>query len=292
MKLSKLNQLIDPSTSLRAGDGEEIKGRWEITPDHEIQYKKIGQDEEIKARGSLVATEPDALVISVTERQTDQTVVTSIYKLIGSWKANPKNQLVFEVEKEQGKNDVLTFRERWKINSQHEIVYAYKQASLKTKKKESRELNFQGYWDVTDKNRLTYFIGGDSESAFRFRGAFQTKSIHAKKNEIRYQLGVEVAGKHKVQTIALFGKWKVSRDLALDFEIEYEDGARAIAFGGEYALGDDSTVEVNLKSQEGKPLGVELILTKDVFGKDGQAFVRLQKSLEESRVEVGVRVKW
>ncbi len=41
MKLSKLNQLIE--------DGEEIKGRWEITPDHEIQYKKTGLDEEIAA---------------------------------------------------------------------------------------------------------------------------------------------------------------------------------------------------------------------------------------------------
>lgn len=284
MKLSKFNQLIE--------DGEEAQGKWEITPNHEVQYKKNGKDEEIKVRGSLIAAEPDALVIGVTERQSDQTVTTSIYKLTGTWHANPKNQLVFEVEKEEGKNDVLTFRAGWKINDQRKIVYTYNQTNLKTKKKESEELSFEGYWDISDKNRLTYFLSENSESAFRFRGGFQTQSILAKKGEIRYQVGVEVSGQHKVQTIGLFGKWKVSHDLALDFEIDYEDGKRSITFGGEYALGDDSTVEVNLKSQEGNPLGVDLVLTKDIFGKDGQVFVRLQKLIEESKVEAGMSFRW
>jgi len=286
VKLSKENQLI-------LEGGEVFQGRWEITPDHEILYKKTGLDEEIKIRGALVAAEPDALVLSVTQKQSDQEVVTSLVKLTGTWHANAKNQLVFEVEKEQGKNDVLTFRQRWKINSQNEIVYAYKKTSLKKKKKESRELNFQGYWDLTGKNRLTYFLGGDSDAAFRFRGAFQTKSILAKRNEIRYQLGVEAAGRHQVHTVALFGKWKVSRNLTLDFEIQYgNDKTKTISFGGEYALNGDTTVVVNLKNTKGEPLGVEVILTKDIFGKDGQAFIRLQKSLEESRVEAGMSFKW
>jgi hypothetical protein len=49
---------------------------------------------------------------------------------------------------------------------------------------------------------------------------------------------------------------------------------------------------VSLKSQDGKPLGVEVLFTKDFFGKDGQAFIRFQKSIEESRIEVGGRIKW
>ncbi|MGH7890519.1 MAG: hypothetical protein ACRENF_08220, partial [Thermodesulfobacteriota bacterium] len=134
---------------------------------------------------------------------------------------------------------------------------------------------------------------GDSNSAFRFRGAFQTKSIIAKKGEIRYQAGVEIGGKQKIQTIALFGKWKLSRSLELAFEIEYEDGQRkAITFGGEYHLDGGRQIIVNLKSKEGDPLGIEVILTKDIFGKDGQAFLRLAKSLEESRVEAGVNFRW
>lgn len=283
MKLSKLNDLIE--------DDEKLKGRWELGPNHEVLYKKSGKDEEIKVIGSLVAAEPNALVIGITQRQTDQKIVTSIYKLSGSWKANSKNQLVFEVQKESGKKDALTFKAGWKVNKNQEIIYTYDQVNLKTKTKESQELAFQGYWDISEKNRLTYFLGGNSESAFRFRGTFQTASILAKKGEIRYQLGVEVASNEKTQTIALFGKWKISRTLALDFEIEYNDRKRSISFGGEYALNDNLSVAVNLKTEEGKPLGVELILTKDIF-EDGQAFIRLQRSLEASRVEAGMRFKW
>ena len=284
MKLTKLNDLIE--------DGEVVKGRWDITPDHEIQYKRDGGDEEVKVSGALVAAEPGALVIGVTERQTDQNIVTSIYKLTGSWKANPKNQLVFEVAKENGKKDAITFKARWKINNQHEIVYTYDQVNLKKKKKESRDLIFQGYWDIGEKNRLTYFVGGDSESAFRFRGAFQTRSILAKRGEIRYQLGAEVSGKHKIQTIGLFGKWKLSRSLDLSFEIDYADTKRSILFGGEYSLDKESRVTVNLRSQEGESLGVEVILEKDIFEGDGQVFMRFQKFVEETRGEAGVQFTW
>ena len=284
MKLTKLNQLLE--------DGKVTKGTWELTPNHELQYRAEGLDEEIKFRGSLIATEPDALVFSITEKQKDQKIITSIAKLTGSWKLNPKNQITFEVEKESGKNDTLTFQGGWKVNDTHEVIYTCEQINLKTKQKETQELLFKGYWDISEKNRLTYLFSADSNSTFRFRGAFQTKSILAKKGEIRYQAGVEVQGKRQIQTITLFGKWVVSRDLNLNFEIEYQDGKKFITFCGEYNLDGERQIAVNLKSQEGKPLGIELILTKDIFNGDGQAFIRLQKSLEESSIEAGVKFVW
>ncbi len=285
LKLSKFNDLLEGNKT--------TEGRWELTPNHELRYKSKGQDEEYKLTGTLVAVEPGALVFSVTERQTDQKIVTSLHQLTGQWKLNPKNQITFEAEKEQGKNDVLTFKGAWQVNDDHEIVYTYEKTKLKTKANAVRGLVFKGYWDISDDNRLSYFVGGDSNNAFRLRGAFETKSILAKKGEIRYQIGLEAAGRRKIQTITLFGKWKLSRDLALGFEIEYAGGKkRAISFGGDYALNDTTQISVNLKSQAGEPLGMELILTKDLFGKEGQAFVRLQKSLEESGAEAGMRLKW
>ncbi len=284
MKLTKFNELLE--------DGEVIKGDWELGPNHELRYRAEGLDEEFKFIGSLIATEPEALVFSVTEKQSDQKVVTSIQKLNGAWKLNSKNQITFAVEKESGENDTLTFQSGWKVNDTHEIVYTYEQINLKTKQKEIQELVFKGYWDISEKNRLTYYLGVDSDSSFRFRGAFQTKSILAKKGEIRYQAGVEVAGKRKTQAITLFGRWIVSRDLNLDFEIVYEDGKKSISFGGQYSLDDKRQITVNLKRKDGEPLGLELILTQDMFNGNGQAFVRLQKSLEESSIEAGVRFVW
>ncbi len=285
MKITRLNELIE--------EGKLKKGRWELTPQHELQYRSQGLEEEIKLKGALVAAEPEALVIAVTEKQSDQKIVTSLVKLSGTWKANSKNQLVFEVARESGRNDVLTFSGGWKINQHQELIYSYRRQDLKTKTKAVQELAFQGVWEISDKNAITYVLGGDSDSAFRFRGTFQTQSIYAKKGEIRYQAGVEVNGKRKNQTILLFGKWKISRDFSLFFEMEYENGVKkSIAFGGTYALTEDSEIAVTLKNEEGKSLGVELVLTKDFFGKDGQVFLRLQKNVEESRVEVGTKFRW
>lgn len=285
MKLTKLSELL--------GEGKAVKGKWKLTPDHDLQYQAKDADEEVKLSGTLIDAEANALVFAVTERQKNQKLVTSLHQLIGTWKANPKNQLVFEVERESGKNDVLTFKSGWKVNDNQEIVYTFERVNLKTKRKESRELVFKGHWDISEKNRLTYTIGRGPNSAFRFRGAFQTKSIFAKTDEIRYQLGVEVNGKSKTKTVTLFGKWIVSRDLNLSFEMACHDKQKkVILFGGTYSLSDSSDVTVNLKSQVGKPLGLELILTKEIFKRNGQAFIRLQKSIEESRVESGLKFQF
>jgi hypothetical protein len=244
-------------------DTKSKKGVWRLGPGHELQYKSRGKDEEVKLTGTLVAAEPGALVFSATAREANDTLVTGIHKLSGAWKLNAKNQITFEVEKERGKNDVLTFRNGWRINGNQEVVYTYREIGLKRKTKAARELVFKGHWDITEKNRLTYLLGANSGSAFRFRGAFQTPSLFAKKGEMRYQVGVEAAGRHRLRTLLLFGKWKLSRNLSVDFEIEYSDGRkRSIAF------------------------------TKELFGRNGQMFLRLQKSLAESRVEAGVNLKW
>jgi len=282
MKLTKLSDLLE--------DGKAVKGKWELTPNHDLQYKFKDLGEEIKLSGTLIAAEASALVFSVTERQKDQKIVTSIHKLTGTWKANPKNQLVFEVERESGKRNALTFKGTWKVGKAHEIIYTYEETIFKTKKREAREIVFSGYWDISQKQRLTYFLSKDSESAFRFRGAFQTQSILAKEGEIRYQMGVGAAGKSHLQTISLFGKWKISRTLELSFEIEYKDGKKkAIIFGGEYAIDKVHRIQIELKNEEGKPIGLALILTKDFLNFDGQAFLRLQRLVEESKIEAGLK---
>ena len=93
--------------------------------------------------------------------------------------------------------------------------------------------------------------------------------------------------------MVLFGKWKISRDFGLNFELE-TDGTRrqTLSFGGEYNFDDSRQMAINLSSSQGERLGVEVIFTQDFFGKDGQAFVRLQKSIEDSRVEAGVKLRW
>lgn len=283
-KITRLNQLIE--------DGEIIDGRWEIGKNHEIQYREKYGNKEIKLKGTILAVEPGTLVFAYTEKQTPRKVSTRIFKLTGQWQADSKNRLTFAIEKKQGKNDTLTFTGVWEVNESNEIIYTYERRELKTKTREIQSLVFKGYWDISERNRLAYYLGGDTDQALIFRGAFQTKSLLAKEGEIRYQIGFELRGKKQFQTIVLFGKWKVSKKLGLLFEMEYADGKKhAILFGAEYHVTDDTAIEVKLKSRDDKPLGVEVLLTKDIFN-DGQAFLRFQKSLPETALEAGLRFTW
>lgn len=273
--------------------GKLIKGQWKLDPRHRLFYASEETEERIRFDTSLIAAEPDALIVSLTEKQDNGKMVTRLAKFTGRWRANETQKIEFEVERESGKNDVLTFRGAWKVNDSNEISYTYRKAFLKRKTTILETLTFRGFWNISEKNRLAYTLEGASDETFRFRGAFQTPSILAKKGEIRYQLGAEAAGKEKLRIIILFGKWKLSNQLELSFEIEYRDGRkRRISFGAEFALSQDLTVSAQLVNQKNGPLGIELILTRDFLDGHAEAFARLKKILAESSIEAGVAIPW
>jgi hypothetical protein len=294
-----------------------------------------------------------------TRRSRPIRTVTGLIRLSGKWELDEKNRITFTLgtratlarqsidggvhgpSKSRGPC-VLTFQGAWEVNEHHEVVYTFTMpqwpgtASSGTRRsrtsRETRikqELVFKGTWDLSDKNCLTYLVGVDSDSAFRFRGTFEgstqlqqsgtdsartrssrpIRSILAKKGEIRYQVGVEYktsrgARKRQKQTITLFGKWKFSDDLALSFEIEYAEGRRSeMRVGIELNLRTTGhepwatnlfpdTISLNLVSRTGDPLGLELVLTKDFYDGDVQLFARFLRSAEETRGEFGVKILW
>lgn len=284
-KTVRLNKLLEGR--------ESVKGRWAFGKHHEVEYRADGGDEEVRLKAAIVDVEPGALILSFIENRSLRRTTARILKLTGRWQVNPANQITFEVERQNADYDVLTFRGRWQAGKSQELVYSYRQTALKTKTKVLKTLVFKGYWDLSEENRLTYLIGGDSESSLRFRGALQTKSILAKDGRIRYQAGVELAGCNRVQEIILFGKWKVSRQFALSFEMEYGAGQkRAIRFGGEWNLDERNQLRIQLMTTGGEPIGAELVFTREFMKGEGGLFLRLAKSLEDSRLEAGVRMPW
>jgi len=275
MRLTKLNQLIR--------DRETIDGTWQLTERHQLQYRRRGGSQEIVLTGDLMAAEPTALVAMFREVSEDGDVTTRLLSLRGRWQADSRNRLNFLVEREQGRNDRLVLQGGWELNEANEILYRY-QPDLQT-------LRFQGHWDLGDSKWLTYVLDESSDSTFRFRGTFQTPSVLAKEGQIRYQVGVEVEGKKRFNVVTLFGAWKLSRDLALDFEMALGGvSSQTIRFGAAYEIDSEDTVSARLTTREGQPLGLEVIFTRDVM--KGQAFVRLVKSLEETAVEGGFRFRW
>lgn len=270
-----------------------IRGRWKLDTDHVLTYRKEMGRESFTFEASLIAAEPAALVISFTEKQEDGKAVTRLAKLLGTWQANNANQIEFEVSRQSGQNDVLIFRGGWKIGNAHQIIYRWRQKSSNKKNRKLQTLTFRGWWDLSGDDRLVYTLEGSEDGNFRFRGAFQTPGILAKKGEIRYQLGAEAGGKNKIRVITFFGKWKLSDRLELSFEMECADGRKhEMRFGAQFAAAPEFAVAARLIDKSGVPLGVEVILTKEFLRGQGAAFVRLKKTLEESALEAGVTLPW
>ena len=285
MRLTSLNQLILGNKA--------IDGVWKLTPRHELRYVRSGPEEEVVLTGDLVAAEETGLVIQVEERRADGEMVSRTMTLRGRWEADAKNRLNFLVERRSRQRDRLTFSGGWEIGENHELLYRFEQIQLKTKEQQVHTLTFRGIWDLDEDHRLTYVLDRDSGSVFRFRGTFQTPTVLAKEGAVRYQIGVEVQGRKRLQAVTLFGKWKLSRDFSIDFEIPYADGSvRPITFGATYSLNAKNSIQAQLTTQEGKPLGLEVIFTREFLKDSGEAFLRLRRSLEESTVEGGLRFRW
>lgn len=285
MKLTRLSQLTE--------DEELIQGKWRLSRDHELEYWEKAQAKEATFKAALIQAESNALIVALTAKEKDGKIVTRTAKLTGTWHLNEKNQIVFDLEKKSGRPDRVTFKGAWRVNDSHEIVYTYEESHLKRRTKELQTLTFKGHWDIGENNRLTYLLEGDTRSAFRIRGTFQTKSILAKEGQIRYQFGIEAQGKQRLKTITLFGKWKLSRALELSFEIDYQDGRKhALTFGAEFNLGRERNIQARLLNKKGGSLGLEVVFTQAFMEGEGGLFLRLRKTLDESALEAGVKVPW
>ena len=285
MRLNSLNQLVQGR--------EVIDGEWRLTKRHRVEYRRRGKEQEIVLTGDLVAAEGNGLVIRVREDHSEGDLVSRTVTLRGRWEADPGNRLTFLVERRSQQRDRLTFSGGWEVGESNEILYRYERLQLKTKQRGTHTLTFRGYWDLDAAHRLTYVLNRDSNSVFRFRGAFQTPTVLAKEGVIRYQVGVEAEGRKRFQTVTLFGRWKLSKKLSLDFEIPYGNGfSRTMTFGATYSVTLQNSIQAQLTTQERKPLGLQVIFTREFLKNSGGVFVRLRKSLEETEVEGGLRFRW
>ena len=245
--------------------------------------------------GDLLSADPNSLTFHLREVQQEEDVRLRQMSLRGRWQADSRNRLTFLVEREQGTVDTLTLEGGWEVGPGNEIQYRFERTELEKGARSLHRIRFEGYWEVGEDRRLAYVLEAGSNSAFRFRGAFQTDSIRQKQGSLRYQLGLEVESKSKepLQTVTLFGKWKLSRDLSLEFEVPTSGGfRRAISFGATYVWDRRTLVSARLNTPGGGPLGVELSLHREFLQGRGEAFVRLRRSLEETAAEAGARVRW
>lgn len=273
-----------------------LKGKWTLTEDHNIELKldKWGRQtfgDKLTLEGRIVEVKKNSLAFSVSATTKAGLQTTYTVNLAGTWQADKNNRLTFSVKREKQRRDILTFRGAWEINKNCRIVYKYEKALLITKKKELHTLEFKGHWDIKDKARLFYVMDARSDSVMSFKtglGIFSGKEI-----KYRIDIAVKDTGLPIERTLKLKGEWKVKKNIGLTFETTYKAGeAHSMVFGADAKLTSRDTVSLKIKNERGKDLGGELELSRRLLKGDGDAFLRLLASRNETKVVAGVGFRW
>lgn len=274
-----------------------LKGEWSLTDDHRLRLtlEKEAREtfgDQITLQGEILDVTEGSLLFAVTTASKEGGRSTHVLNLSGMWKADESNRLSFRVKKEKGKWDVLTFSGAWEVDKNHRIVYRCEEARLIKKKKRTHELVFKGHWAIREPLRVSYVLSGGTDSVFDFK----TSAGVFAKGYIKYELGIGLAGRMEpvTRTVTLSGKWNLKRGVGLVFEIRYAGKDRkAIVFGADAKLTGEDTISFRLKNDiDNKDIGVKVELSHKIFKGEGEAFLRLLRSRQESAVYAGGAWRW
>jgi len=261
------------------------EGRWNLGRGGELALRRDGVNESASVKAEILEAGPAFLLVRVHGEQAGQKARKRRMRLAGRWTIDSRNRLVFEVERANGVSDALTLDGAWEIGRDLSIRYQFARSG----KNPAREISLEGVWDFPGPGELVYTL--ENGDALRFRAALQTRSVRAKRGEIRWQIGIDARRRLTTRTLALFGKWRLRRDLSLAFETSFGGRRRSIAFDAVYRVGARDSVAVGLAGSNGRPLGVEVVFKREV-SKDASAFVRLEKNAKETLAEAGFTFAW
>jgi hypothetical protein len=274
-----------------------LKGTWSLTDDHKLRltldkWQRQTFGDQLTLQGEIIGAEKNSLLFAATTRS-KQGGRSSVYilELVGRWQADERNHLTFRVNKEGGKPDSLIFEGAWQIDKNYQITYCYQEVKLARKIRKIHSIDFKGYWDIRDKYRLSYIMNKDAASGFDFKAGFGV----FKDDYVKYELGIGLSDKKLPvkRAIIFFGNWKLKKDIGLIFEVRNKERkVQELLFGAEVKLAGKGNALFKLTNSLNEKIGVELELSRDIFKKDGQAFLRLVQLRQELSILAGVGLRW
>jgi len=274
-----------------------LKGDWTLTDSHRLKFtlNKLGRQtlgDQLTLEGEILDVGDNSLLFAVTTTSKRDMRTTYVLELGGVWKADRRNRLSFHIRRESGRYNVLTFNGAWEVDKCNKIVYRYEMADLATKKRRVHTLEFDGYWDIKDRYRISYSFGTGTDSSFDIN----TSAGIFRENYIKYEVGIGVKGYARpVERVIIFsGRWYLKEDIGVVFEFKYADKkTRQIVFGADFKITGKDTVSLRLKSSEDdKDIGAAVELSRKIFKGDGEMFLRALVSGREQAVYAGAAWQW
>ncbi len=272
-----------------------LDGTWALTPAHDLALTLHETDargrQTLYLKGALVRAQAHALVFALRRRGDPHEPAQQV-TLSGRWKADERNRLTFLVQKADGSEERLTLGGGWEVGPHHELQYRYRRPAER-RGREEHVLVFAGAWELAAADRLIYRLEGSTDSAFEFQASLQRPSLNAREGRLVYQVGIDLSrGRTREQRVALFGTWKLHRDLSVSFEVPYAGGRiRSLRFEGTVAFTSRDRVAVALWKPRGEPLGMTVTFTRDLVP-DASLFVRARRDERERSLVGGIQVRF
>lgn len=272
-----------------------FSGSWQLDRNHDLKLildksKSQFQNEILVLRGNIISTDRDILAFEIKSYDRRGLLHIQILKLSVTCLADETNRLSFRIKKSPP--DILTLAGTWQINRNQQITYTYEKIERKRKTKISQTLVFEGYWQITGADRLTYILSHSSKSRFDFRVQLESPNLYPEQGVIKYRIGIGVRkeGQQPYKVIYLYGTWKFDRNIGLIFQMDYGEGkVQSIEFGANVHLNRKEEIAFSLTDKRKHPLGICITFTHKFLKKHAaQTFLRLKKYQEEFGIEAGV----
>jgi hypothetical protein len=300
LKVTSSGRVSEYADGTQFPDKVALDGTWKLNETHDLEFSVRAYSDWLPGttltfKTGVISANGNELVFSARISDGDGGALGCAFAFGGKWQADKNNRLTFEITRFAGRSDKIVFQGAWQIGKNAEIFYSYSDQTLKTKDKEEFFFGLKGSWALGAR-RIAYRVEGSSDSVLTFSAALETPSIVAKDGEIRYAVGVRftVNGKEKLvlSSVAIFGTWKLGKDLSVGFEIKNTAAGRnVLTFSAEKAVLKGGTLTLGLKTENGKKFGAEVKFTK-AFSKDIQMFVEYSRSGGDDRILGGITGKF
>lgn len=239
----------------------KFSGKYSLDKNHNLiftlnKWNNQCEGNRLTLKTKIIDAKSNEVAFLVNTRPDENRGLTYTMKLYGSWQADKHNRLTFGVEREREGIDNLTLFGAWEINKNNEIIYKYG--------KDNQDIVFKGYWDIKDKCRVSYVLDKGINSGFDFKSSLGTLAQKGREKYAVFDIGIGIFKAKKLRRRLIFsGRWKIKKGKELILETsDIEEG------------------------------GIKLKLTKEMFDKDGLAYIEAIIKDKERYIGGGIAFKW
>ena len=270
----------------------KLRGTWSLDNDHRLvlTLDKWGNQiagNKITLASELIDVNDNRVSFALISRDSEGNNHLYMVTLGGSWQADAHNRLSFNIAKEKGSPDRLILQGAWEVNKQNEIYYSYAKQVRGKKEKTAKSITLKGYWDISEKYKLTYVVNKEMKTGVSFKVSVGKSNARG----LQYEIGIGAMPSKK--TVTLLGEWRVTRDRGVLFEMPCGEGEKQkVILGAWCKLKKNLNLEMRLQNGDGEDLGVTVTLSRQIVKGQGEAFIRALRSQKEMAIAVGAGVRW